>query len=152
MRITEKKRVKIVKSCRDNQVFVAWTNTLGGREHWLFDTIQSEGLQTETIESFEPYTEDLESSRGQVIDLKIFAQPQITLYAQVDTEDLSGFESLIYSVNVEVLVNPNTWQTEGPKWQIYRPLPASFLIQNTDEVRTDFEITFNKAYINNTDR
>lgn len=152
MIVTEKKRVKIDYSCRVNPVFVSWVNSKGGREHWLFDTVQSEGLQTSVVESFEPYTQDLENSRGQVLDLKIFAQPQITLYAQVDAEDINGFKSLLYSVNVEVLINPDTWQTEGPKRQVYRPLPASFLILNTDEVRTDFEITLNKPYINNISR
>lgn len=149
MILTEKKRVKVDHTCKSNPVFVSWVNTLGGREHWLFDTVQSDSLNTDLIDSFESYTTDLESSRGSVQNIEVLAQPQITLYALVDSEDVHGFKSLLYSVNVEVLMNPYSWQTDGPIWQTWRPLPGSFLILNTDEVRTEFEITLSKPEINN---
>lgn len=148
MRVTEKKCVKIDRACKRNPVFVTWKTTLS-RAYWLFYCVQTEGLQTDLIDNFEPYTTDLENSQGQIIDLEIFAQPQLVLYAIVDTEDIPGFKTLIYSNSVQVLTNPETWQTDGPKWEIYRVKPGSFTILNTDEVRTEFEITFDKPYINN---
>jgi hypothetical protein len=148
-RVTEKKRIKIDRECKDNPVFVTWINTLGGREQWLFHKVQTEGLQTENRGTFEPYVEDLELSRGQIMDIEIFAQPQLIVYAQVLNEDIQGLKSILYSPNVEVLVNPLTWEIDDPKWQIYRPQPGSFKIIDTDEIRTDIEITFNNPYINN---
>jgi hypothetical protein len=148
-RITEKKRVKIDRACKENPVFVTWINTLGGRESWLFHKYQTEGLQTGNGGTFEPYVEDLENSRGQVKDLTMFAQPQLTCFAVVDNEDINGLMSLFYSINVEILTNPETWESEGAIWQIYRPAEGSFKVIDTDEVRSNIEITFNKPYINN---
>jgi hypothetical protein len=106
-------------------------------------------LITENRGTFEPFVEDLETSRGQIKDIDIFAQPQLVVYALVLNEDVQGLQAILYSPNVEVLVNPSTWEIDGPKWQIYRPLPGSFRIIDTDEIRTTIEITFNISYINN---
>lgn len=148
-RITEKKRIKIDSACRKNPVFVAWINTLGGREYWLFDTIQTEGLTTEKGGTFEPYQIDLENSRGQIFDVSVFAQPHLTVYGIIDNEDIQGIKSLLYSPRVEILMNPETWEAEGLTWQVFRPQQGSFKILNTDEIRSEFELTLDNPYINN---
>jgi hypothetical protein len=148
-RITEKKRIKIDRECKDYPVFATWINTLGGREQWLFHKINTESINTESLGTFEPFVEDLETARGQIFDIGIFAQPKITCYGLIDSEDLEGLKSILYSPNIEVLVNPETWETEGVKWQVYRVETGSFRIIDSDEVRSEFEITFNKPYINN---
>jgi len=148
-RITEKKRIKIDRECKNNPVFITWINTLGGREQWLFHRVQTEALQIENRGTFEPTVEDLELARGQIKDIDIFAQPQLVVYALVLNEDVQGLKTVLYSPNVEVLVNASTWEVDGAKWQIYRPLPGSFRIIDTDETRTTLEITFNLPYINN---
>lgn len=149
MRVTEKKRVKIDRDCKSNPVYCTWVNTLGGREQWLFHKVQTEGLQTSREGDFEPHTTDIENSRGQIKDITMFAQPQLVVYGVVDTEDLEGLKTILYSPNVEVLTNPDTWETDGCKWQIYRPQAGSFKIIDTNEVRNTFEVTFDKPYINN---
>lgn len=149
MRVTEKKRVKIDHACKENPVFVSWINSLGGREHWLFHNVQTEGLNTENLGTFEPFIEDLENARGHVFDIAIFAQPQLICYGLIDKEDLDGLKTILYSPNIEILTNPETWEQEGCKWQVYRVEPGSFQIINSDEVRAEFEITFNLPYINN---
>lgn len=149
-RITEKKRIKINRECVKNPVFVTWLNTLGGREQWLFHTVQTEGLTTEKEETFEPYQVDLEESRGQIFDLSVFAQPQLILYTVIDHEDLEGLKSIIYSLRVEILMNADTWEADGfLRWQMYRPERGSWKILNTDEIRSEIEITLNNPYINN---
>jgi len=148
MRVTEKLRVKINRVCEDNPVFVTWLNTLGGREQWLWHTLQTDSLQTERRADFEPYTTDLENSRGQIKDVNIFAQPKITCYALVSAEDINGLMSITYSTTVEVLSNPDTWEEDGAKWLTYRPEAGSFKVIDSDENEAEVEITFLKAYVN----
>lgn len=152
MRITEKKTVKIENGCKANPVFVSWKNTLGGTEHWLFFKRQTLTLSTERREDFEAYDEDLENSRGQVLDVAMFAQPKIICFAHVAREDVEALMSITYSPSVEVLTNPDTWQTDGAKWSTYRPEAGSFTVVSTNETHADVEITFLKNYINNVRR
>lgn len=149
MRVTEKKRVKISEGCQKNPVFVSWKNTLGGTEHWLFFKRQTKSLSTERIADFEPYDTDLENSRGQIFDISIFAQPKLLCYAFVEKEDVDALMSITYSPSVELLTNPDTWETDGPKWQTYRPETGSFSVISTDETHATVEISFLKNYINN---
>lgn len=151
MRVTEKKTIKIGQTCAPNPVYVSWKSTKG-REYWLFHTVQTEGLITEAAGDFEPYIDNLSTARGQIEDLSILAQPQLTLYALVDNEDLSGFKTILYSVNIEILQNPTTWEQDGPVWKAYRILPGSYKIVNTDEVRSEIELTLNDPYIFNLSR
>lgn len=147
MIVTEKKIVKIIRGCEPNPVFISWLSTLG-REHWLFHTIQTIGLVTGANGEFETDSTDLENSRGQIIDISKTAQPQMIIGANVEIEDVAGLKTLLYSVNAEMLMNPTTWQSEGPKWKIVRPLPGSFKLYNTNETRTDIELTINLDYTN----
>ena len=146
--ITEKKLIKIERCVKRNPVFVSWLDHLGGRNHWLFHTSQLNTLNTTAGETFEPFTNDLENSRGQINDLDIFVQPSITCLALIDEIDKEGISTLYYSLNVEVLTNPGTWQTDGAKWQTYRPQKGSFSIGQTDRKQWLVEITFDKPYIN----
>ena len=123
--VTEKKLVKIHRCVKRNPVFITWLDRLGGRNHWLFHTSQVDVLSTTEGETFEPYTTDLENSRGQINDQAIFAQPSISCTALIDDIDKEGIKTLYYSLNVEVLTNPDTWQTDGAKWQTYRPQKGS---------------------------
>jgi hypothetical protein len=147
--ITEKKLVKIHRCQRRNPVFVSWLDRLGGRNYWLFHTSQVDTLATTEGQTFEPYTEDLENSRGQINDLSIFVQPSITCSALIDPEDKEGIKTLYYSLNVEVLTNPDTWETDGPKWKTYRPQKGSFAMGETGVNQWLVQITFETPYINN---
>jgi hypothetical protein len=149
MQVTEKKTVKIAHCEKRNAVFVTWLDHLGGRNHWLFHTSQIEALSTSSESTFEPYTTDLENSRGQLNDLEIFAQPSITCSALIAPEDKEGITALYLSLNIEVLTNPDTWETDGPKWQTYRAQKGSFSLGETDVNEWLVQITFEKPYINN---
>lgn len=149
MRVTEKKTVKIVRSCKRNPVYISWLDHLGGRNHWLFHTSQVDSMSTSGDQTFEPFISDLENSRGQINDLAIFAQPSLTCTALVELIDLEGIKSLYHSVNIEVLTNPDTWQVDGVKWATYRVQKGSFSIRETEQNRALIDITFDKNYINN---
>lgn len=148
MIVIEKKIVKVDTDCKKNPVFVSWLNTLGGREHWLFHKIQTEALVTAEAGTFEPFREDIETARGKILDLSVSATPKLVVFALPDIEDLKGLETIMYSNMVEILMNPETWEAEGPKWQIVRPEKGSFQINNTDQIKADLEITFTLPYLN----
>ncbi len=149
MQVTEKKTVKIAHCEKRNAVFVTWLDNVGGRNQWLFHTSQIEALSTSSESTFEPYTTDLENSRGQLNDLEIFAQPSITCSALIAPEDKDGITSLYHSLNIEVLTNPETWETDGCKWQTYRVQKGSFSLGETDVNEWLVQITFDKSRINN---
>lgn len=149
MIVTEKKIIKIDRDCKESPVFISWLNTLGGREHWLFHKVQTNVLNTSENGDFEPFVEDLETSRGQIKTLSVKADPLLIVNAMVDIEDIEGIKTLLYSPCVERLMNPDTWESEAPIWQTYRPVVGSFKLYDTNEVRATIEITLRLPYINN---
>lgn len=147
-RITEKKPIDIDRTCVDNPIYVTWLNTRGGFDHWLFKKTQVQQIETTTERSVEPYAEDIENAIGYIFDLETSATPRMTVGAHVPVEKVKGIAGILYSKNVLVLMNPDTWTEEGPKWQSWRPLRGTFRLYNTDEKSTDIEITFEQPYIN----
>jgi len=149
-RVTEIKDVKIDRDCKKSPVFISWTNTAGGREHWLFSGVQTHGLTTSDGGHFEPYKSDIENSRGQIKDVTLGAVPLLICSAYLDIEDIEGLKTVTYSPNVEMLMNPLTWSSSVPPvWQIIRPVVGSFKIRDTDMIKANIEVTFLLPYINN---
>jgi hypothetical protein len=145
---TEVKTIKINRECVKNPIFISWLNTYGGREHWLFSGVQTIGLTTNEKGEFEPFVNDLQNSRGQIKTTEIGAVPQLIVNAYVDIEDVQGLKTILYSSCVEMLMNPNEWNsTVAPIWQIIRPKTGSFKIYNTNETHTTIEISFDLPYI-----
>lgn len=138
--ITETKVIKINSECIQNAVALSWLNTLGGREHWVFGYNQTHGLETSQGATFEPYISDLENSRSNIFDIEKFAQPNITLGATVDIEDIEGLKTILYSVCVEMYVNG--------KWIGVRPQTGSFVIRESRDTNADIELTIALPFIN----
>lgn len=149
MIVTEKKVVKIDRNCKTNPVFLTWINSLGGREFWLFHKVQTKGITVSENGDFEKTIQDLETARGQISVFSKTAVPQMIIGANVLIEDLEGIKSVLHSVKVEMLINPLTWQTDGPKWRHVEPAPGSFKLYNTNQVRNDIEITLDFPYLFN---
>lgn len=148
MIVTEKKIIKIDSECKNNPVFVSWLNPLGGREYWLFHKVQTKAVVTSGLGTFEPFREDIETARGKIFDLSIGAIPKLIVFALPDAEDIEPLHSIMYSPMVEILMNPLTWETDNPVWQVVRPEKGSFKIIDTNQVRNTLEITFTQPYIN----
>jgi hypothetical protein len=149
MIVTEKKVVKIDRECKTSPVFISWINQLGGREYWLFYKVQTIGISVSENGDFEKTIDDLETARGQISVFSKTATPQIIVGGLVSVEDIEGIKSLLYSVNAEILTNPTTWETDGPKWKTINPLPGSFKLYDTNQVRNTIEITIELPYIFN---
>jgi hypothetical protein len=54
---------------------------------------------------------------------------------------MKGIKSMLYSLNVLMLVNPDTWQADGVIWEAVRPLAGSFQLYNTNETHTNLTVT-----------
>lgn len=152
MIITEVKELKYDTGCKRNPVFVSWLNTPGGREHWLFDHTQVETLATTRNGTFENYIQDLSTARGRTKDFQMNALPKLTVFAWVNDEDVNGLMTLTYSLDVEMLLNPESWQADGVKWMKIRPLPGTFQVRDKRKDTSLIEITFDLPSINTQSR
>jgi len=147
-RVTEKKRIKINGDCFDNPIFLNWLGVSGGRNYWLFGKRQSFGKTTEVKDTFEPYQSNIETAQGYVFETGRNSRPQLTIGASVDIEDAEGIATVLDSPNVLMLMNPETWETESPIWQIVEPVAGSYKLWNTDQTRAEIEFTIRLTKIN----
>lgn len=59
--VTERKRVKIFKDCRPNQVLLRWKNLHGGYGTWLFQQEQRDGFKVKSQGSIKPFEPEIEN-------------------------------------------------------------------------------------------
>lgn len=153
MIVTEIKTIKIDRECKTSPVFISWANNYGGREHWIFEKVQSKALVTQSNGTIEPYNIDIENSRGRILEISKDSTPLMVCYAFVDIEDVEGLKTLLFSPCVELLMNIEAVSASvAPVWQIVRPLAGSFKLYNTNQFKTDLEITFELDPLNNISR
>jgi hypothetical protein len=148
MIVTEKKRIRIDNGCKPYPVYVNWLNTLGGRDYWLFHQKQKTGLDVKSLGQVEPYTPDIQNAQGYIKDLGRTAVPRLTVGAYVRSEDVDAIKGILYSPNVVLLANPDTWQEEGCKWRTIFPDQGSFKLYDTDQTAHTIEISFDLPAIN----
>jgi len=146
--ITEIKTIKLDRDCGGYPIFLSWLNTLGGREHWLFNKVNVRQIDTSEGGTFKVTNELLENSRGETNELTNNANNVIIVNSLVDTEDIEGLKSILYSPAVEMLSNPSTWQSEGAKWLNVRINKGSFKLYQSDQVRNTFEIQIELPDVN----
>lgn len=148
-RITEKKRVKIEQDCVANPVYLAWIGLRGGVNYWLFGGTQTINVKTGKAKVIQKDIRDLEPAEGAVDYLKKEGAEKWQIGANnVKREDLEGLKTLLISPKVQVLMNPDTWITEGPIWQTVLVNTGSFRIIETDESRHDIKLTIDFSPIN----
>jgi uncharacterized surface protein with fasciclin (FAS1) repeats len=146
--VTEIKTIKVESGCKDNPVFVSWINTLGGREHWLFHRIQVKQIDTADSGVFVKTNTELETATGNVFDITAQANNILIVNALVDIEDIEGIKTMLYSPCVEMLYNPETWQTETPKWLNVHVIKGSFKLYQTNQTKSIIEIQLEMPNIN----
>jgi hypothetical protein len=132
--LTETKQIKINQTCLERPLAVSWENTLGGREHWVFSYNQIHTLDTQSGATYQPNIDNLETATSNIFDLQKFAQPKISVGANVDIEDIEGLKSILYSICVEI-------QT-AQGWIGVRPETGSFKILETKDTKATIEMTF----------
>lgn len=140
VRVTEIKEIDINRDCVDNPVYLCWLNTLGVPSYWLFNN-RIKMIQTAADGEYEKIAEDLEGSIGVSEFLSKTAEPSFIIGAEVPVVKMDGMQGLIQSPKVEMLMNTETWITDGgPIWQRVKLRVGSFLILNKSE-------TFNRVQL-----
>lgn len=147
-RITEIKTIKIDAECKENPVYLTWKGPDGGNNAWLFHRRQTEADRIEAGEKFEPFIDDLETATSNGEYLSKQTTPQLILGADnFEIEDVRGIRGLLRSTKVEMLMNPATWEDDGPIWQTVMVDAGSFNILDTGANKASIEITLNLVKI-----
>ena len=142
MKFTETKRIRYDGQCKTNPVYLRWLNSLGGWNYWLFSRNQIIEFTTGQEVIFENPITNLETSESFVEVLSVIVGKGMVLGANaLDRNDIEFIKSIIYSPKVQWLFNPETWQTETPKWITVIPGRGSFPLIETKEERADISLT-----------
>lgn len=115
--VTERKRMFIDNECKDFPIYLTWINSVGGYDYWLFFKTNKEKLTTKLENPYLKNVDDLETDLGNIEITGKTNSPQIDFGARVRAESMDGMASLFASPKVLWLTNPDTWQTDGPKWR-----------------------------------
>ena len=145
---SEVKRVKIDNECRRNGVYLNWLGTDGSRNFWLFDRVQTITMDSESTGDFEPFVRDLGTQQGDVLDIGRTRRNKIVLTTYCTIEDAKGIASLLANINTLMLVNPETWETDGVIWESVRVQTGSYSLYNTNETHTNITITIERVGTN----
>jgi hypothetical protein len=145
---SEVKRVKIDHDCRRNGVYLNWLGTDGSRNFWLFDRVQTITMDSESTGDFEPFVRNLGTQQGDVLDIGRTRRNKIVLTTYCTIEDAKGIASLLANINTLMLVNPETWETDGVIWESVRVQTGSYSLYNTNETHTNITITIERVGTN----
>jgi len=147
-RITEKKRIDIDYSCIENPIYLNWMGTEGQREYWLFGVFQTKQLATSEGPTFAPFIEDNTNAKSYLNEISRGAIESMVCGGNVPVSKIDGIKTMLYSPNVLILMNPDTWESEGPKWLKVRIVPGTFKLYDTDQKRADIQFTLEFPEIN----
>ncbi|MES2397938.1 MAG: hypothetical protein V4549_18140 [Bacteroidota bacterium] len=156
-RLTEQKKVKINSSCENaNPVYLNWLGTNGGRNFWLFDTMQEDVLEVVSEGEFTPQTIDLATDLGNGEYTGKGATPELVCHAYLELADIRGLKGLLMSPDVLMLTNPETWATDNPtsppsplpKWKRVKVLPQTYKVLSTNSTHAEIELTLLLPTIN----
>lgn len=139
--VSETITVDVDKECHKFPVYLNWLDTTGGRAFWLFDRVQTVGVETAVGDTFEPLVNDLATQQGDIFEVERTAGNRLVLTTYTTIEKAKGIKSMLYSLNVLMLVNPETWGDDGVIWEAVRPLAGSYQLYNTNETHTSLTVT-----------
>lgn len=142
-RLTEIKRVKVMEAPCANPVMLAWKNTKGGWDYWLFGRTQTINKNTDSLGVVKrPYFE-LENLESQTKDIGKEVSTSMILGAEgLSVSEKIGVETILMS-NLVYQLNQN-----GSINRLVKPKPTSWLSQETgDSLFTiEFEIDLPETF------
>jgi hypothetical protein len=154
MQLTEKKKIKIDHECKDFPIYLTWLNRLGGYSYWLFFKEHQEKTKTASQNKYIVSIPDLETAiRTNDITGKT-ATHTIVIGGRIKAEDIDGITGLYESPKVQRLMNPDTWETDGPVntplpiWQRVIVKPGSIVILKTGIDYLEVKMTLELPFIN----
>lgn len=145
-RISEIKKVRRVIPCGNaNEIFLAWVNSRGGIDSYLFEAQHAVTRVSRVSVTLMKYVEDFKNGEAFISTLKKDGYTELALIApQVDQQTRNGLEELYTSPKVKMLLNGlnQAWDsaTVGPKWQEVTVLDGRDDMGDTDDDVFDFRL------------
>jgi len=141
MRVTEKQRVNYV-SCTPEQPFqLAWLNSIGGIDQWVFERHQEYSLDVSNMDEFMPVIRYLQTANARQRVLKKEGYMVVKLgYEQLNQQQVIGIK--------ELLISPLVKWINGTNEVVVVVKEGSFQLYDTGESKHDleFEIIMPKLY------
>lgn len=141
MIVTEIKRVDYVDCTPETPMQLAWLNTLGGLDTWVFSRRQEYTLSVSEVDNFEPIINYLQTANGVQRTLKKDAYINVKLgYEGLTAQQVTGIKELLISPYV-VLVN-------GSNQIVVVVKDGTFKFRDTGESKhsLEFEIVLPKLF------
>lgn len=146
--ITEHKIIKINQGCVDDPIYLRWLNKQGGTSYWLFSRNNIYSTKTTSSTIYEKNITTLTSTQSnrEIIEKRV--ERQIKVGAVVGDDDMDGLTGLFESPKVLMLVNPDTWSSEGAIWQSVIVVAGSMVILKTKTAfyEVDFDLILPLVY------
>lgn len=145
-RLSEKIKVRRVVPCgASNEIFLAWINSRGGVDSYLFEAHHGVSRVTGETVSFMVTVENMASEQNMIKMIKRDAAKELTLIApNVDLQTRVGLADILYSPEVYLLRNGlnSEWDSiTGPTFQLVQVAAGRFDQGDTDEDRYDFNLS-----------
>tara|TARA_R110000868_G_scaffold355366_1_gene616860 strand:- start:133 stop:570 length:438 start_codon:yes stop_codon:yes gene_type:complete len=104
MIVTEVLRVDYVDCTPENPMQLAWINSLGGTDTWVFSKRQEYILDVSDVDTFQPIINYLQLANGVQRTLKKDAFMSIRLgYEQLNAQQVTGIKELLISPLVKLI-------------------------------------------------
>ena len=104
MIVTEKQRVDYVDCTPENPMQLAWLNTLGGVDTWVFSIHQEYSLSVSDVDTFEPIINYLQMANGVQRVTKKDAYMMVRLgYGGLTAQQVTGIKEVLISSLVKVV-------------------------------------------------
>ena len=141
MRVTEKQRIDYVDCTLENPMQLAWINSIGGVDTWVFSKHQEYKLDVSNMDEFMPIINYLQVANGRQRVLKKDAYSMIKLgYEQLSEQQVIGIKELLISQYVVLI--------DGSSAVVVVVKDGTFDIRDTGESKFDleFDIVLPKLY------
>ncbi len=131
--VTETIKVDVEKCIPRNPVYLRWLSRAGGWSYYLFGATQTSGKDVKSLGEFAKHFTDLQTQSSDSVYLGKDSIPTLICGAEgVPTIKMDGLSLLIDAVEVQMLMNPSTWVTDGfTTWDTVRLEVGSFKIRET---------------------
>jgi len=141
MRVTEKQRVNYVSCTPEQPMQLAWLNSIGGVDQWVFERHQEYSLDASDMDEFMRVIRYLQTANARQRVLKKEGYIVVRLgYEQLSQQQVTGIK--------ELLISPLVKWINGTNEVVVMVKEGSFQLYDTGESKHDleFDIIMPKLY------
>jgi hypothetical protein len=120
-----------------------------GWNYWLFNENQFVTDNTKSLGEFQKYLDDISQQESDTEYLGKEAFEEWTIGTDsVNDDEWQGLKTLFNSPVVKLLINPDTWMTDGARWITVKIEPGKMIPKQTQNVNHVFECVLKLPTIN----